>query len=168
MEYDVRGGQHLPQLLSAFVSHNPSIIASERVRSVGLHVPTKSKSSFLLSRSSEAVALPSNSRFAIQLALACATLYHACHDALPIDGNCYSPSVYIHHILSSVSSHCLSHAPLYSSAHCCPCHIGTVGKLSSTSTSLFLLDCPHATVAVRSPSARHQTALCSLTLAFAR
>ena len=144
MEYDVRGAQHLPQLLGAFVPHNLSIIASERVRSVGLHVPTNSKSSLLLSTSSEAVALPSNSRFAIQLALACATLYHARHDALPIDGNCYSPSVYIHHILfaSSVSSPCLSHALLYlSSAHCCPCHIGTVGKLSSTSTFLFLLVC---------------------------
>lgn len=63
-------------------------------------------------------------------------------------------------LLCRVTAHCLHASPplaficltlplftlLYPSAHCWPCHIGTVGKLSSTSTILFLLACS------RSPS----------------
>jgi hypothetical protein len=138
-----------------------------------LHV----KSSFLSQASLKAVALPSTSCLAIQLALVCTlpSYYHACHDAFLIDGNCYSPTVYIHHRIlfaSSVSllalpSHALLHLTLFSALlslsywHRWKAVQYFYHSLLTTGLSL-------ATVAFRPPSARHQNAICSLTCAFAR
>lgn len=60
---------------------------------VGFHVLMNLKRAFLSSASLKAVALPSTSCLTIYLALVCTlpSYCHACHDALPIDGNCYSP-----------------------------------------------------------------------------
>jgi hypothetical protein len=134
---------------------------------VALHVLMNLKRAFLSSLKS--VALPPISCLTFYLALVCTipSSYHACHDALAMDGNCYPPTVYIHHILfaSTVRSSPPSHALLY---------------LTFVSALLLSLSYWHrwkavqyvylslltrlslATVASRSPSTRCRITICSL------
>lgn len=102
---------------------------------VGLHVLTHPKGSFLPSSSPTAVApprkLPPTSRLTLNLVLVRAISSMPATLSPTDDGNCSSPTVYIFRILfaAPVFSHYHTLALLYTSAHCCPCHIGTVGKL---------------------------------------
>ena len=74
------------------------------------------------------------------------------HDNMPAishplpDGNCYVLTVDIDSLSAPLRYTtpllALPHALLYTSAHCCPCHIGTVGKLLSTSNNSSYLFVP--------------------------
>ena len=168
-EYAVCGRQPLPRLLGAFVSHNLSVIVSGQARSIGLHVLTNLKGSFLLPAPSTAVALPSTSRLAIQLALICRHVALSClprrslHRWKLLHALCLHPPHPLFRLLAlPVTRSSLLFSALLSLSYWHRWKAVQYFYLS------LLTRLSHATVAVRSPSARHQTALCSLTLAFAR
>lgn len=169
MEYAVCGGQQLPRLFRAFISHILSVIAPGQVKLIGLHVLMNLKGSFLLPAPSTAVALPSTSRLAIQLALIRNPAALSClprrsrHRWKLLHAHCLHPP----HPLFRLLTLPVTRSSLLSSALLSLSYWHRWKAVQYFYLSL-LTRLSHATVAVRSPSARHQTALCSLTLAFAR
>jgi hypothetical protein len=97
-EYGVCGGQHLPHLFSAFVSHNLLVIASGQVRSVSLHVPANLKSSFLPQHHSRQL------RFLQPHVLQSKSLSSAQHLVMPATTLYPSMATAIHPLFTSTSS----------------------------------------------------------------
>lgn len=141
---------------------------------VGFHVLTNSGGSFLAPASFAAVAtkqLPPTSCLAIQLALICTIPHHACHDALANKWQLpFALCLHPPHPLRFIRLLALSLFPRSSLLFSALLSLSYWHRWKAVQYFYhsLLTRLSHATVAARSPSARHQTALCSLTLAFAR
>ena len=156
MEYAVCGGQHLSDLFM----HSFALFVGYFIWTgeVDLHVLMNSTRSFRVPAQFTAVAplscflqphlmpyVPTRSLHRTLTCLPRRTRQQMATAIRPLFTHTTSSSLHL------LSSHCHTLALLCTSPHCCPCHIGTVGKLSSTSTILFLLVC----LTLPSPPDRH-------------